>query len=76
MKIHKNSANHAAGFLLEEHSDGGFRDEYDFLNTKFHCQSTLNFTKDIILNFDNTNEEKVAFIDEILKELDKFYTKK
>jgi hypothetical protein len=59
-------------FLIEEHSIGGIRDEHDLLVIKKHVTTSLNIMIDILDSFDGTSEEKVAFLKEELKEVDKF----
>lgn len=68
--------NFASQLLIKAHCIGAMRDESDFETVKYHIEQTLAFAKDIILNIEGTNEEKVEFIDKIQADIKKFNTKK
>lgn len=73
--INDKHENFAAQFLIQEHTVGSIRDLSDFHNIKYHIRKTICFTKDIIENFEGTNEEKCIFLDKILLDIEKFKVK-
>lgn len=73
--INEQHENHLAQFLIKEHTIGGLRDRADLDNAIYHSKKSLNLAKDLILNFSGTEEEKIAFVEKIIVDLDKFTVK-
>lgn len=65
-----------AGFLLEAHSPGGFRDSTDVGNAQARGVVTIDLCIDLLTQFEGTIEEKVEFLKKSRAEIVKFHAKK
>jgi hypothetical protein len=63
--------NHIAQMLFKNHIVGDLRSVEDFENAKFHIGVTLSFVDDM-LRIEGTNEEKLAFLEKLSADIEKF----
>lgn len=75
-KITEVNSTNFAGFLLEAHSPGGFRDSTDISNAQARGIVTIDLCIDLLTNFEGSIDEKVEFLKKSRAEIVKFRAKK